>query len=116
VDAGVNPHMNYEPNSQGGVRQAEHAPTPYAPWVEGHLVRQRIERTNDFKQAGERYLAFEYWERDDLVNNLVTNLQQCNRDIQERMVEHFTRAHIEYGTRVAQGLGLPVPAVEALAD
>ena len=55
----------------------------------GRLTRARLPRTNDYKQAGERYLLSEQWEKDDLVENLVGALAQCNRDIQERMVWHL---------------------------
>lgn len=46
--------------------------------------RQRISRTNDHAQAGERYRSIEPWERDDLVLNLVDALSQCD------LVEHLT--------------------------
>ncbi|MGI8643624.1 MAG: catalase [Thermomicrobiales bacterium] len=108
-EAGANPHVNYEPSSRDGLVEAETAAPPHTPYVEGEIVRQEISRTNNYAQAGQQYLAFEDWERDDLINNLVTNLKQCNPDIQERMVGHLVQCHEEYGTRVAEGLGLPVP-------
>ena len=43
-------------------------------------------------------------ERDDLILNLVGALKKCNPDIQERMVDHFTKADSEYGSRVREGL------------
>ncbi len=79
-------------------------------WIEGHLVRQKIERTNDYRQAGERYRAFEDWERDELILNLVNTLKPARRHIQERMVQHFTQYDPDYGRRVAEGLGLNVSA------
>ncbi len=108
AESGANPHVNYEPNSLGGVKQAAVETIPYTPFVEGRLVRQAIERTNPYQQAGERYRAIEAWERDDLIANLVDQLSQCRRDIQDRMVDHFTRCDADYGARVAQGLGLEV--------
>jgi catalase len=42
--------------------------------LEGRLVRARIPRPNDYKQAGERYQLSEDWEKDDLVFNLVDAL------------------------------------------
>jgi catalase len=87
--------------------------------VSGKVVRQEISRTNNYGQAGDRYRAFEPWERDDLILNLVTQLKQCNKDIQERMVWHFSQCDEEYGRRVADGLGIdaskvpPVPAAVA---
>ena len=104
---GENPHVNYEPSSTGGLKEAprsEHK--DFAPFVQGNLVRQKIDRENNFKQAGERWRMFQDWERDELVSNLVDALKDCNRDIQERMVSHFTQADENYGRRVAEGIGL----------
>jgi len=115
VSAGENPHVNYEPSALGGLQEAPQVGAPYTPAVAGELVRQPISRTNDYKQAGERYRSFEEWEREDLISNLVTNLKQCRQDIQERMVQHFFKADPNYGTRVAQGLGLPLPAETSAA-
>ncbi len=106
VEAGENPHVNYEPSSLGGLKEAVPAGKPHTPHYEAHLVRQKITRTNDFAQAGERYRAFEPWERDELIQNLVSALKDCPRDIQERMVSYFTQADAEYGRRVAEGIGL----------
>jgi catalase len=108
ADAGTNPHVNYEPNSLGGVKQAPRTSPPAEPFVEGRVMRHAIERTSPYKQAGERYRAIEAWERDELITNLVDNLKQCNREIQERMVAHFTQCDPEYGARVAAGIGLEV--------
>jgi catalase len=107
-EAGANPHVNYEPSSRDGLIEVPKVGKDHKPYVQGNVVRQKIGRTNDYKQAGERYRAFEEWERDELVNNLVTNLKQCNKDIQERMVWHLTQCDGDYGKRVADGLGLMV--------
>ncbi len=56
---GTNPHVNYEPSSLGGLREAEPAGAPHTPYAEGQLVRQKLDRTNDYQQAGERYRLFE---------------------------------------------------------
>lgn len=103
IDKGMNPHVNYEPSSMGGLKQAAAAGKPHTPHYDASLVRQKISRTNDFKQAGERYRAFEPWERDELVMNLAMNLAICPKDIQDRMISHFTQADAEYGRRVAEG-------------
>ncbi|MGH2614759.1 MAG: catalase-related domain-containing protein [Thermomicrobiales bacterium] len=113
AESGANPHVNYEPNSLGGVREAAPSGAPHAPYVEGRLVRQAIERTNPHQQAGERYRTSGAWERDDLIANLVECLGQCRREIQEWMVDHFTRCDPEYGARVAQGIGLRVDRLVA---
>jgi catalase len=105
-EAGANPHVNYEPSSRGGPVEATPAGRPHQPYVAGQVGRQKLSRTNDYSQAGERYRAIERWERDDLIANLVGQLQQCNLDIQQRMVEHLSRCDAEYGQRVAAGLGI----------
>jgi catalase len=101
---GVNPHVNYEPSSLGGLKEAPKAGKDYEPLYNARLVRQKIDRTNDFKQAGETYRNFEDWEREDLINNLVNTLANCAQVIQDKMIENFTKADADYGRRVAEGL------------
>lgn len=101
---GQNPHINYEPSSLNGLREASQSGREYTPHVEGKLVRQSIDRTNDFKQAGETYRAFDDFERNDLIFNLVNALQKCSPHIQQRMIELFTQCDEDYGRRVADGL------------
>ena len=109
---GQNPHVNYEPNSLDGLVESPGAGPQHEPWVEGRIGRQRLSRTNDHQQAGERYRSISEWERDDLVLNLVDALSQCDRPIQERMIEHLSRCDAEYGRCVAEGIGLLVPEQE----
>jgi catalase len=116
LGAGQNPHVNYEPSILGGLREATY-PThdEQGPEIVGRLTRKRIPRTNDYKQAGERYLLSEQWEKDDLVLNLTEALKQCDRPIQERMVWHFFMVEDELGQRVGDGLGISADDVRGLA-
>jgi catalase len=113
---GQNPHVNYEPSITGGLREATY-PThdEQGPEIVGRLTRKRIPRTNDYQQAGERFLLSEQWEKDDLVENLVGALSQCDRPIQERMVWHFFMVEDELGRRVGDGLGISADDVRGLA-
>lgn len=99
-----NPHVNYEPSSLNGLKEAEKAGKDHTPHYNAKLVRQKIERTNNFKQPGERYRMFEDWERDDLINNLVNTLAPCKKHIQDKMVELFKQCDADYGRRVEEGL------------
>ncbi|MGZ4032748.1 MAG: catalase [Tumebacillaceae bacterium] len=101
---GQNPHVNYEPSSMDGLQEAPKAGQDHEPAYNAKLVRQRIDRTNDFKQAGDTYRAFEDWERDELISNLVDALSICKQDIRERMIGYFTQADEDYGRRVREGL------------
>jgi catalase len=114
-DAGENPHVNYEPSILGGLREGTY-PThdDQGPVISGRLTRKRIARTNDYAQAGERYLLSDQWEKDDLVENLIGLLAQCDRPIQERMVWHLFMAEDELGQRVGDGLGISADDVRHL--
>ena len=109
VEAGSNPHVNYEPSARQGPVVANPSGKPHTPYVEGHVVRQTLARTNNFGQAGARWRAMEEWEREDLVSNLVGGLKPCGEDIQQRMLWYFSQADADYGRRVAEGLGVSVP-------
>jgi catalase len=112
---GENPHVNYEPSITGGLSEApKPAHDELGPVIEGRLTRSPIPRTNDYKQAGERYQLSEQWEKDDLVANLVGALSQCDRPIQERMVWHWLMADDELGQRVGDGLGIGADDVRHL--
>jgi catalase len=114
-DTGANPSVNYEPSITGGLPEAPKAAhDEQGPVVEGRLTRKRIARTDDYRQAGERYQLSEQWEKDDLVGNLVSGLSQCDRPIQERMVWHWLMADDELGQRVGDGLGISADDVRHL--
>ncbi|MFC8307731.1 catalase [Streptomyces olivaceus] len=108
VDGGDgNPIVNYEPSITGGLREDEYpAHDEQGPEIRGRLTRKRIARTNDYLQAGQRYLLLEQWERDDLVTNFVDLLSQCDRPVRERMVWHFLLVENDLGLRVGEGLGI----------
>src|SRR5687767_11818676 len=76
---GENPHVNYEPSSIGGLPEAQPSGPEHRPYVEGTVGRQKLERTNDYAQAGERYRTMPDREREDLVLNLTTLLLECDR-------------------------------------
>jgi catalase len=112
---GENPHVNYEPSSMGGLREAPKPKRDYHQHVEGHLGRYQTSRTaDDYKQAGERYRSFEDWEREDLINNLVDDMKQCPEHIALRMVWHFWHCDEDYGRRVAEGAGIDLEKAKRL--
>jgi catalase len=114
-ESGENPHVNYEPSITGGLREGTYpAHDEQGPVISGRLTRKRIPVTNDYQQAGERYLLSEQWERDDLVTNLTGLLSQCDRPIQERMVWHLLMCEDELGQRIGEGLGISADDVRDL--
>ncbi|MBP2239593.1 catalase [Cytobacillus eiseniae] len=101
---GQNPHVNYEPSSMGGLKEAVQAGKEYTPHFEGNLVRESIDRNDNTKQAGETYRGFDQWEKDELINNLVNDLTICPSDIREKMIALAEQADDEYGRRLKEGL------------
>ena len=101
---GTNPHVNYEPSSLGGLKEATPAGADFTPFVSGPLVREVVPRRDDFNQAGAQYRAFEDWERDELINNLVGGIGVCTQEIQDKMIEMLTQCDAEYGQRVKDGI------------
>jgi catalase len=91
--------MSDESNAKG-----ETGEKPILTNRQGHPI---YDNTNN-RTVGERYRSFEQWERDELINNLVGAVDQCNQGIQKRMIGHLAQCDEEYGWRVAEGLGLSV--------
>ncbi|MGE6611811.1 catalase [Peribacillus sp. NPDC076916] len=98
------PHINYEPSTVGGLKEAKQTGKEYTPMVEGKLVRETIDRQNNTKQAGETFREFEDWEKDDLISNLVAALAPADKRIQEKMIALAEEADEEYGRRLKEGL------------
>ncbi|MCW3039586.1 MAG: catalase [Solirubrobacterales bacterium] len=114
-EGGTNPSVNYEPSIIGGLQEAPSTgPAAVGPVIEDRLVRAPIPRTNDYQQVGEFYTLIEQWEKDEMVANLVGNLSQCDRPIQERMVWHYLIADTELGSRVGEGIGISADDVRHL--
>ena len=112
---GENPHVNYEPSTMEGLHEAPRHGREYHQYVAGHLGRYQTTKTaDDYKQAGERYRTFEAWERDDLIRNLGSDLEQCPEHIQLRMVWHFWHCDPDYGKRVAEAAGIDLERAKAL--
>ena len=45
-------------------------------------------------------------ERSALINNICSSLSACRSDVRDNMLRLFYKVDEEYGTRVAQGLGI----------
>jgi catalase len=78
--------------------------TPRVYRIEGEVTRQKISKTNDFQQAGERYLSLSKMDQEHLVDNLIADLMHIDEPIQKRVIENLTNANKELGRAVAEGL------------
>ncbi|KKI92014.1 catalase [Bacillus sp. SA1-12] len=99
----------YEPNSYGGPAETpEHKQAAYP--VSGVADSVAYDHNDHYTQAGDLYRLMTEEQRAHLVSNIVHAMKPVERDdIKLRQIGHFYKADPEYGTRIAEGLGLSVP-------
>jgi len=107
---------NYWPNSFGGPGPDPAAREP--PFeVTGMADRQEYTHPNDdFVQAGALYRdVMTDTDREHLVGNIATHLKDAQERIQYRQCAIFYKANEDYGSRIANALGLDKDRVRSLA-
>lgn len=82
------------------------ASAPYVYRVDGEITREKISKTNDFQQAGEKYRSLSKTDKEHLVDNLTADLVQIDKLIQQRVIENLTKADSQLGKDVVAGLKL----------
>ncbi|WP_043932219.1 catalase KatA [Bacillus sp. EB01] len=102
----------YEPNSfSGPVETPQNKIAPFA--VSGEAQSVAYDRNDHYTQAGDLYRLMSEEERNRLVANIVAAMKPVEyEEIKLRQIQHFLKADKEYGTRVAEGLGIQL-TVEA---
>jgi catalase len=99
--------VNYESNRlAGGMPQQAPADPINLYRVAEDIIRQKINLTNDFKQAGEKSRSMGTIDQEHMVDNIVDSLGNSDKPIQEQMVNHFTRADSELSMCIAKRLNL----------
>lgn len=78
--------------------------------MQGHVTREKIEKTDDYTQSGELFRSFTPVEQQHLLDNLINDLKGVSVDIQMRALCHFFRADGQLGGRLAHGLGVDISA------
>ncbi|MFB7303236.1 catalase KatA [Heyndrickxia sporothermodurans] len=99
----------YEPNSfDGPAESPEDKQAAYA--VSGYADAVAYDQFDHYTQAGDLYRLLSEEERTRLVANIVEAMKPVKvEEIKLRQIQHFYKADPEYGTRIAEGLGLPLP-------
>ena len=72
----------------------------------GTIKRRKIEKDNDFKQAGIRYRSLSKSEQDNLIYNIVSEMDEVDLEIKIKLAEYFTNACEEFGERFREEAGL----------
>jgi catalase len=108
--------VNYEPTSAAGT-PAEQPQYRYSQYPVGGSTQQKaIDKQDNFRQAGEFYRSLDKHEQDDLIKNLAADIGQVkNAEIKQTMVSHFYQADQDYGTRLANAVGVDVKQLHAMA-
>jgi catalase len=107
---------NYAPNTFGGPEPDPTATRPSLT-VAGIAARHPYTHANDdFAQPRALYEGvMTDVDRDHLIGNVVDHLCHATPALQLRQTVLFYKVHPEYGTRVAEGLGINVGDVQRLA-
>jgi len=115
-DDNAGPSPNYYPNTFGGPSPYPEAAYP-ALEVSGKAGRQRYSHPNDdFVQPGQLYrTVMSEEDRGHLIGNIVDHLGGAKKRIQLRQTALFYKVDPEYGSRVAEGLGLDLDRTKRLA-
>ncbi|WP_342007505.1 catalase KatA [Bacillus sp. YBsi01] len=99
----------YEPNSFGGPKESPEDKQAAYP-VSGFADSVSYNHHDHYTQAGDLYRLMSEEERERLVANIVGAMKPVEKEeIKLRQIGHFYKADPEYGRRVAEGLGLPLP-------
>lgn len=96
--------VNYQPSRRFPMPEA--ASARYSTLaLSGTTQQQRIERTLNFRQAGEFYRTLDATARKNLIANLAGDLGQVkDADTRLIMLSHFYKADADYGTRLTQAI------------
>jgi catalase len=101
-------HIDYEPNRYQDAPKEDsayrEAPTP----LSGGAGRQKIEKPNDFGQAGEVWARYSAEQKAALVRNLASDLKPVALETKLRAVCNFYRASEELGQQLADRLGIDI--------
>ncbi len=102
-----NPDINYQPSHKATAKEDNSYKLHNTNYSNIQIVQEKIDRTNDFSQAGDFYRALSKEEKAQLISNLLGDLHQVrDQEIQKIMVKYFYQADSEYGTALAKGLSL----------
>ena len=106
--------VNYQPNSFGGpIEDARMKEPPLK--ISGDADRyDHHDGNEDYSQAGDLYRLMSEDQKMQLIGNLVSAMKEVPRAIQVRQIIHFYKAEQDYGSRVAQGLGIGIDVISQL--
>ncbi|MBQ3106449.1 MAG: catalase, partial [Eggerthellaceae bacterium] len=117
TDGNMGAVIAYEPNSEGfWGQQPEAAEPPLDLFGFADSWDPKDDPTDDpFYQPGDLYRLMEESQRAALIANTAADIMPAGENVKLRHAAHCYKADPEYGTRLAEALGLSVCEVEHLA-
>ncbi len=101
------PGPNYEPNTLGGPKaDAAYNEPPLKISGDADRYEQKRGVDDDYIQPGNLCRLMPPDEHQRLVENIAGSLGNVPKDLQEKMVAHFSKADPAYGNGVTDALGL----------
>lgn len=106
-DRFANSDINFQPSNHVGTKEdIKYRQAPQTAAEANIISQSKIDKANDYSQAGDFYRSLSENEKKNLIKNLVGDLGQVtNKEVQKKMITHFYRADRDYGMRVAKALG-----------
>jgi catalase len=106
--------VNYEPsrlNPRPAQDSARYSETP----LSGTTQQKKIQREQNFKQAGDLYRSYSKKERQDLIDSFGQSLATTDDESKHVMLSFLYKADAEYGTGVTKVAGGDLARVKQLA-
>jgi catalase len=99
--------VNYEPNSFGGPKaDPAFAEPPLKISGDADRYDQKRGVADDYIQPGNLFRLMTPEQQQRLIRNICGSLKKVPKEIQQKMVDHFSRADKDYGGGLAKELGL----------
>ena len=97
--------INYKPNSLNNNEPLEYPDDNHVGlYIKGNITSESIKKTENFRQAGERYRSLCEKDKEHLIDNILSELWEVPKDISYKVIEYFMKADKEFGMRVRDGL------------
>jgi catalase len=107
--------VNYQP-SRLLPREEQSAARYSQTELTGSTQQAKIQREQNFKQAGDLYRSFSKKERDDLIESFGGSLATTDNESKHIILSFLYKADPEYGTGVARVAKGDLARVKALAE
>ncbi|PLR32608.1 catalase [Chimaeribacter californicus] len=106
--------VNYQPSRlypREELASARYSLTP----LEGTTQQSKIQKEQNFKQAGELYRSYSKKDQDDLINSLGSALATTDSASRDVMLSYFYKADADYGTRLTKVAKADLSKVQQMA-